>query len=134
MKKTLPKVILLFLVVEVATLAVVDQAVMEILNITTFLICGQFFDGNTDTPNHESCSICQIYYEFNHMIATYCYCYSTSAPPLFAHLAFFGVHFQISSGLLDIGDTYHVISNLTSLTTHEDCCVHEHQDVGNGKA
>lgn len=38
MKKTLPKVILLFLVVEVATLAVVDLAVMEILNIKTFLI------------------------------------------------------------------------------------------------
>lgn len=38
MKKTLPKVILLFLGVEVATLAVVDLAVMEILNITTFLI------------------------------------------------------------------------------------------------
>lgn len=38
MKKTLPKVILLFLGVEVATLAVVDLAVMEILNITTFMI------------------------------------------------------------------------------------------------
>ena len=60
--------------------------------------------------------------------------YSTSAPPLFVHLAFYGVHSQISSWLLDIGDTYHVISNLTSITTHEDCCVHEHHDVGNGKA
>lgn len=57
-----------------------------------------------------------------------------STSSLCDHLAFFGVHFQISSWLLDIGDTYHVISNLTSITTHEDCCVHEHQDVGNGKA
>lgn len=38
MKKTFPKVVLLFLVVEVTTPAVGDLAVMEILNITTFLI------------------------------------------------------------------------------------------------